>query len=110
MTYYRHRNFSSFTEKGKIALSLSIIFGLILLSIFYLAQTNQLVAKNFELRNFRNALSERQKQNQKLLISLMQTRSLNSLESAAKNLNLVVVEKLNYLKMVPGFFALSQKP
>ncbi len=110
MTYYRHRNFSSSSEKGKITLSLSIIFGLILLSIFYLVQTNQLVAKNFELRNFRSALEQRQEQNQKLLIFLTQKGSLNNLENAAKNLNLVVVEKINYLKTVPGFFALSQKP
>jgi hypothetical protein len=110
MTYYRHRNFSSSSEKGKIALGIAIIFGLVLLSVFYLVQTNQLVAKNFELRTFHNALSERQAQNQKLLISLTQIRSLNSLENAAKNLNLVVVEKINYLKAVSGFFALSQQP
>lgn len=110
MTYYQYRNSLVSSGKGKIALSLAIVFALVLLSVFYLVQTNNLVAKNFELRTFRSALEQRQEQTQKLLVSLMQERSLNNLENAAKNLNLVVVEKINYLKTVSGFFVLSQKP
>jgi len=110
MTYYQtHQNSRSSSPKnGKIALSLAIIFVLIGLSVFYLIQVNKLVAKNFELHNFQKALKQGQDKTQALLVSLMEMRSLNNLEQAAKNLNLVIIEKANYLKIVPGFFALSE--
>lgn len=113
MTYYRDNHSSipaRLNEKGRIALILVIVIGYILVSVFYLIQTNKLVARNFELRAFRDTLGQKQAQNQKLLVSLMDTRSLNNLENTAKNLNLVTVDKIGYLKTTSGFFALSQKP
>jgi hypothetical protein len=110
MTYYKYRNPSIVKEKGKINLNLVILFGLILLSVFYLVQINKIVAKNFELRASQDVLKEKQEKNQDLLVSLMQARSMSNLENAAKSLNLVAIEKINYLKAVSGFFALSQKP
>lgn len=110
MTYYRlHQNSEPVIQKkGKIAISLAIIFVLLALSVFYLIQINQLVAKNFELHNFQKAFNQSQDNAQGLFISLMQMRSLSKLEQAAKDLNLVIIEKANYLKIVPGFFALSE--
>ena len=87
---------------------MAIIFGLVLLSVAYLAQTNTIVAKNFELLSFQKILKEKQDKNQQLTVSLMQVRSMSNLEKAAKNLNLVAVEKINYLKAVSDFFALSR--
>ncbi len=109
MTYYQYKNSAiAVPERGKIALSLAIIFGLVLLSVFYLIQINSIVAKNFELRSAQSALKEKQEKNQQLMVDLTQARSLKSLESAAKDLNLVAVEKVDYLKTLTGFFALSQ--
>ncbi len=110
MTPYRlNKNIATpFSAKGKITLSLAIVLVLVVLSVFYLVQINKLVAKNFELQAFQKSLAQNQEKNQTLLVSLMQRRSLDNLQQAAKNLNLVVIEKAKYLKAVPGFFALSE--
>lgn len=89
-------------------MSLSIIFVLVILSVLYLMQMNILVAKNFELHAFQKNLTQGQKKDQSLLISLMQMRSLNNLQQAAKNLNLVIIKEANYLKVGPDSFALSE--
>jgi len=98
------------SKRGGAALSLAVIFGLFLLSVLYLAQINGVVARNFELRAAQAALKEKQEDNQQSAISLMRARALSNLENAAKDLDLVAVEKVSYLKIIPEFFALSQNP
>jgi hypothetical protein len=108
MSTYQYKNLSDSRQKGNVALPLTILFGLVLLTVVYLIQVNQLVTKNFEMRQMQSLLEEKQKTNQKNLISLIQARSLNNLEGVAKNLNLVTIDKMNYLKTISGFVALSQ--
>jgi len=109
MTYYKSNQASFAVQKGKISLSLAIIFGLLFMSVAYLAQINTMVAKNFELRAVQALLKEKQDKSQQLTVSLMQAKSLSNLENAAKSLNLVSVEKIDYLKVPSGIFVLSQR-
>ena len=111
MTYCSHKN-SVFADvqKGFATLNLAIVFALALLSVFYLAQVNGMVAGNFELRSAQNALRTSQSANQEIAVLLMQAKSLSNLADTAKQLNLVAVESVDYLKIVPGLFALSQNP
>ena len=108
MTYHTRNTFV--VQKGKISLSLAIIFGLLFMSVAYLAQINTMVAKNFELRAARASLKEKQDKGQQLVVSLMKTRSWSNLENVAKTFNLVSIEKINYLKVPSGIFVLSQRP
>ena len=110
MIHYRANNFYMAKEKGKISLSVAIVLGLVILNAIYLFQANSIVARNFELRAVRQDLSQTQENNQKISVALMQASSLNNLEGAAKDLNLVSVDKINYLKTIFGIFALSQQP
>lgn len=80
------------------------------MSVAYLAQINKMVAKNFELRVAQSSLKEKQDKNQQLVVNLMRVRSLSNLENAAKDLNLVNIEKIDYLKVSSGIFVLSQRP
>jgi hypothetical protein len=109
MTYYQSdKNQSGASRKsGKVYLGLASAFIFLALSIFYLVQVNTLIAKNFELRNFQKVLAQSQKENQYLSVSLTQIQSISNLQQAAKDLNLVSIENVKYLKIVPGFFALS---
>jgi len=109
MTYYHCNNQSFAVQKGKISLSLAIIFGLLFMSVAYLAQINMMVAKNFELRAAQASLKAKQDKSQQLSVNLMRAKSLSSLESAAKSLNLVSIEKIDYLKVPSGIFVLSQR-
>jgi len=108
MTYYQGSNSFISNQSGNVALRVAVFFVLVLLTVVYLAQTNQVVAKNFELRAVQQVVEQKQAENQTLTIDLMQSRSLSNLEGAAKSLNLVAVDKINYLKILPGFLALSQ--
>lgn len=110
MTYYKYRNSSFVVQSGKTTLSLAIIFSLVFMSVAYLAQINKIVAKNFELRAMQKTLKEKQEKNQEMTVLLMGSKSLNNLEGVAKNLNLVSVEKIEYLKIPTGVFVLSELP
>ena len=111
MTYRtHHRPVFVNRQKGNIVLSLTIIFGLLFITVLYLSQVNDAVARNFELRAAQSVLKAKQEANQRLLVSLMGAKSLNNLTSAAKDLNLVAVGKVDYLKVAPDFFAFSQNP
>lgn len=111
MTYYNPKK-SALAErqKGSVALVMTMIFSLFLLSVFYLAQANSIVAKNFQLRAAQSLLKEKQNANQQAIIALTQAKSMINLENAAKVMNLVAVEKVEYLKVSPETFALLQQP
>lgn len=108
MTYYKTTNPRVVRQRGKINLNLALIFSLLLLSVAYLAQMNSLVGKNFELRNSQNVFKQKQEESQKLLISLMGVRSMDKIQDSAKNLELVSVDKIDYLKL-SGSFAVSKQ-
>jgi len=110
MTPYHPKRAIGAEQKNRFFLNLTIGAALLLLSVAYFIQINGLVAKNFELRKIQVYLQEHQQINQRLMVNLTQTRSLNNLEAAVKNLNLVAVDKVSYLKIIPGIFALSQRP
>jgi len=112
MTYYKPAKQISVKEqvqqRGKIGLSLTVIMAFVFLSIVYLMQINAVVAKNYELLSYQKVLKDREEENQKKMVSLTEARSVNNLESAAKTLNLVSVDKISYLKIIPSSFALSE--
>lgn len=108
MTYYHPKNLIKINEKGRITLSLAVIFGLIFLSIVYLAQTNELIKNNFQLRAFQKSLNLEKEKNQQLMVLLTQAQSINNLEDIAKNLKLIPIEKIQYLKAISDSFAMSR--
>ncbi len=104
--YSRRANYAQ--TKNIFFLNMTAVVILLSLSIVFLVQTNSVVAKNFELRKVKSDFEQRQKISQQLLVSLTQTRSLTNLETSVKDLNLVAVDKINYLNINSGGFALSQ--
>ncbi|MEK7160810.1 MAG: hypothetical protein AAB724_02160 [Patescibacteria group bacterium] len=107
MTYQKPIKLKNSKEAGQIRSGLAIIFCLVFLSVACLVELNGMVAKNFELRKMTEVLEQKEAKNQELLVKLMKVRSLDNLESAAKNLNLVSIEKIGYLKLGPNAVALS---
>lgn len=94
----KRKNEIDFWQDGNLRLSAAVVFGLIFLSVVFLVQTNELVDKNFELRSLQKSLAQKKQINQQASISLTEIRSVSSLEEAAKDLNLVPLDKIQYLK------------
>ncbi len=110
MTYYKLEKETKIGDYlgARAFISLAVIGVFIALSVFYLMQVNNLIGKNFELRGLQKNLAKSEQENQVLSVNLTQMRSLGNLERAAKNLNLISIDKPGYLKMTPGTFALSE--
>ena len=104
----KHKKKISFWQEGNFRLSAAVIFGLVFLSIVYLAQTNVLIDKNFQLRSLQKALTQKKQLNQQIIVSLTQVQSISSLEEAAKGLNLVPLDQIQYLNNLPSSFASSR--
>jgi len=98
----------SWRQDGNIRLNAAVIFGLIFLSVVYLAQTNALIDKNFQLRSLQKILTQKKQLNQQIIVSLTQVQSIGSLEEAAKILNLVPLDQIQYLNNLNSSFASSR--
>lgn len=72
-----------------------------------MAQSNKLVKKNYEIRTYQDNLKEQQALAKKMEIKLTEASSVENLEQASKNLNLIAVDKIKYLKSLQASVALS---
>ena len=99
---------NNFWQDGNLRLSAAVIFGLVFLSVLYLAQTNILIDKNFQLRSLQKSLSQKKQVNQQMAVLVEEIKSIGALEETAKNLNLVPLDRVQYLKNNPGYFASSR--
>ncbi|MFH0852326.1 MAG: hypothetical protein V1845_01850 [bacterium] len=93
--------------KGIATLNLLVILVFFILLAVFLVENDNLIGKNYELRNFEKRLSEQQALIKKLEIREAEQNSLRNLEIAAKNLNLIVVDKTEYLGAIQDAVALS---
>ncbi|MBI4709395.1 MAG: hypothetical protein HY764_04300 [Candidatus Portnoybacteria bacterium] len=94
-------------RRGIATLNLTIILGFVLLLAVFLAQSNKLVKKNYEIRTYQDNLKEQQALAKKMEIKLTEASSVENLEQASKNLNLIAVDKIKYLKSLQASVALS---
>lgn len=93
--------------KGIVTLNLIVILGFFILLGVFLVENDNLIGKNYERRNFEKQLSQQQALIKKLEIKEAEQNSLRNLEIAAKNLNLVAVDKAEYLSAIQDAVALS---
>lgn len=99
MNYLRrfHKNIPEKNKKGIATLNLIVIFGFVILLAIFLAENDNLIGKNYQLRNFEKQLKEQQALIKKLEIRQAEQGSLSNLEQAAKNFNLVAIDRIKYL-------------
>lgn len=101
-----HKNIPPKNRKGIATLNLIVIFGFVILLAVFLVESNNLVGKNYQLRNFDEQLKEQQALIKKLEIEQAEYSSLSNLEQVAKNLNLVTIDKIKYLSAAQASVAL----
>jgi uncharacterized protein HemX len=98
---------STKNAKGITTLNVLVILGFVVLLAIFLIGNEQLVAKNYQLRNYEKQLSDHQELIGKLQIKQTEQSSLPVLEEAAKNLQLIVADNIKYLKEIQSSVAMS---
>ncbi len=109
MTYTRvlKRKENLKNNRGIAVINLIVILGFVILAAIFLIESDNLVGKNYQLRSYEKQLKEHEDLVQKLQIKQTEQSSFISLKEAAKNFNLVAVDKVKYLEAPQTSVALS---
>ena len=87
---------------GKASLKtliLALIILLVLCGALYLYQVNNIAIKGYEIRDMEDKIEGLQKENQKLKIQEVESKSMYNIEKATENLNLVNSVNVTYVEM-----------
>jgi len=98
MKYIKSKSFKHSSSRGIAVSSILVVISVCCLGIFYLIQTNDLVAKGYQFRELKKHFQELETENQKLQINAVQCQAPANLEEVAKNLKMVEAEKITYLE------------
>ena len=95
-------------KEGYWIISFVVVGILVALSAFYIFAINAIVGGAYELRTLNKKLEELKNQNQFLEIEAASQRSVSDIQSLAAPLNLVAVDKIEYINIdKDGSFALA---
>jgi hypothetical protein len=93
--------------KGITTLNIIVILGFIIILAIFLIENESLLSKNYQLRDLDKQFSEHQELLSKLEIKQTEQGSLPVLESAAKDLQLVIIDNIKYLQEIQSSVALT---
>jgi len=93
----RERVINRKLKVGPVSLCLITIVLLCLLSLFYLAQSNQTATKGYEIRELEDRLTALREENHKLELKAAELQSVRNVEEGVKHLNMVPIEKVIYI-------------
>jgi cell division protein FtsL len=81
--------------------SLGFIFlaAIFLSGIFYLYQVNSLTTQGFEIKDIEKSIQTIEKENKQLQIKEIELRSMNNIEKATEELNLVNSSNVTYIEV-----------
>jgi cell division protein FtsL len=82
-----------------ISLGLVLLIALFLAGIFYLYQVNSLATQGFEIKKIENNIQTMEKEGKQLQIKEIELRSMNNIEKATKELNLVNSSNVTYIEI-----------
>ncbi len=88
-------------------MNILVILGFVVLLAIFLIGNEQLVAKNYQLRDYEKQLKDHQELIGKLQIKQTEQSSLPVLEGVAKDLQLIVADNIKYLKEIQSSVAMS---
>jgi len=107
MTYISQGPSSAKNTKGITSLNIVVILGFMVLLAIFLIENQNLIAKNYQIRDYEKQLDDHEELIGKLQIKQTEQGSLPVLEGAAMDLNLVVIDKIKYLQEIESSVALS---
>ncbi len=111
MTYFRGLKCREQNRKtaGIAKLNILVIIGFIVLSSAYLIATDSLVGKTYQLRESEEQMKKERDFAKKLENKQTERSALYNLEQAAKELNLVTIDKVKYLDAIESSVALVNR-
>ena len=92
---------------GPVALSFVTILIFSLISLFYLAQSNQITTKGYALQKFEQEKAKVQSENERLQVEAARLESLNKISEKSKDLSFVPVKELKYFSSSSGSLAMK---
>lgn len=91
---------STYSKKGlrlgPVALGFVTILIFSLISLFYLAQSNQITTKGYALQNLEQQKAKVVSENERLQVEAARLESLNKAKDKAKELSMVPMKELKY--------------
>lgn len=86
-----------------------IVFGLIIItSVFYLWQTNNLATKGYKIKDLQDKVSDLRSANKKLELEITQLRSTERITKEVETLKMVEVARVEYLRSDGSSVALNR--
>ena len=99
---YSRRGF----KMGPVSLGFITVLIFSLISLFYLAQSNQITTKGYALQELQEEQSKVLSENERLQVEAARLESLNKASQKAKDLSMVPIKELKYFN---GSSSLAQK-
>jgi len=87
---------------GKIGLEFVMAVmavGIITAGAFYLFQVNSIAIQGYEVKEAENRIQSLEKENQKLKIQEVESRSMYNIEKSTENLNLISSSEISYIEV-----------
>ncbi len=82
---------------GKRSLGFITIILFLILSLFYLAQTNQIATKGYKIRELEEKKAQELNKQESLKIEAARLRSIKEIQNNASNLEMVPATEINYV-------------
>ncbi|OGZ33808.1 MAG: hypothetical protein A2Y98_02695 [Candidatus Portnoybacteria bacterium RBG_19FT_COMBO_36_7] len=95
--------------KGITSLNIVVILSFLVLLAIFLIENENLIAKNYQIRGFERQLQDHQELIAKMQIKQIEQASLPVLEGVAKDLQLIVIDKIKYLQEIDSSMALTER-
>ncbi len=93
---------------GPVSLGFITVILFSLLSLFYLAQSNQISTKGYKIRDLETTKKELQAENERLQVEAARLQAVSMIQAKAKDLGMQQVSKVEYLSSF-GNLASSKK-
>jgi cell division protein FtsL len=86
-------------------INISLFILLLIFSISYIAVANNITVKGFELRDLRTKVTYLNEENQSLETNLMTMKAYGNIYDQVKDLNMVAIEDIDYIKLLDSSVA-----
>ena len=96
------------SSQGVVNLSLLALLGVVILAGVFLLENDAVIGKSYKLADYQSQLKEQQMLVKKMEIKHTEQSSMDKLQAAAKDLNLVMIDKVSYLLPADQTMALSR--